>query len=158
MNERLQLAPGAAQSHADPSFAVATPLQHAGEPADPHRGETDGGRQVGVARDRRAGVAPKRLTPNQLAQLRQLPVPSMGPLRVLPAAANRVMAAAELVGASQAEIVAFTGFTQPYVSDVYRGRYQTISVDNAEPFAAFFGCHVLDLFPDPNHTHGAYGR
>ena len=39
--------------------------------------------------------------------------------------------------------------TQPYVSDVARGRYRTITVENAWKFAAYFGCRIEDLFPLP---------
>lgn len=51
-----------------------------------------------------------------------------------------------LTGANQAEIVAFTHFAQPYVSDVVRGRFRTITVENAQKFADFFGCAIEDLF------------
>lgn len=51
-----------------------------------------------------------------------------------------------LVSATQAEIVAFTGFAQPYISDVVRGRFRRITVDNAQKFADFFGCSIEDLF------------
>ncbi len=59
---------------------------------------------------------------------------------------NRLKVAMALTGANQAEIVAFTGFAQPYVSDVERGRFRTITVDNAQKFADFFGCAIEDLF------------
>ena len=36
---------------------------------------------------------------------------------------------------------------QPYVSDVARRRYRTITVENAWKFAAYFGCRIEDLFP-----------
>lgn len=51
-----------------------------------------------------------------------------------------------LTGTPQAEIVGFTGFAQPYVSDVVRGRFRSITVDNAQKFADFFGCAIEDLF------------
>ena len=52
-----------------------------------------------------------------------------------------------LCEASQAELVEATGFTQPYVSDVLRGRFKDITVGNASKFAEFFGCQIEDLFP-----------
>lgn len=59
---------------------------------------------------------------------------------------NRLKLAMTLTGATQAEIVAFTQFVQPYISDVVRGRFRTITVDNAQKFADFFGCAIEDLF------------
>lgn len=60
---------------------------------------------------------------------------------------NRVKVAAALAQVDQQDIVDATGFPQPYVSDVYRGRYERITVDNARKFAEYFGCAIEDLFP-----------
>lgn len=60
---------------------------------------------------------------------------------------NRVAKAIELADVTQLEIAAETGLPQPYVSDVARNRYQTITVENAHKFADFFGCSIEDLFP-----------
>lgn len=60
---------------------------------------------------------------------------------------NRVGRAIELSDNTQLEIAAMTGLPQPYVSDVARNRYQTITVDNARKFADVFGCQIEDLFP-----------
>jgi transcriptional regulator with XRE-family HTH domain len=60
---------------------------------------------------------------------------------------NRVKVAAALAGVEQQDIISGTGLTQPYVSDVYRGRYPRITVDNARKFAEYFGCAIEDLFP-----------
>ena len=60
---------------------------------------------------------------------------------------NRVGYALRLSGLTQAELADATGFPQPYISDVSRSRYQTITVDNARRFAEFFGCSIEDLFP-----------
>lgn len=79
------------------------------------------------------------LTPDQLTALKAVPVNEAMP--------NRVKVAAALAGVEQQAIVEATGFTQPYVSDVFRGRYERITVDNARPFAKFFGCDIDDLFP-----------
>lgn len=55
----------------------------------------------------------------------------------------------ELTQAALAERLAGIGYavTQQYISDVARGRYATITVENAYKFAEFFGCSIEDLFP-----------
>ena len=60
---------------------------------------------------------------------------------------NRVAAAIDAAGVTQVVVAAATGLPQPYISDVVRGRYQTITVANARKFAEFFGCSIEDLFP-----------
>lgn len=60
---------------------------------------------------------------------------------------NRVAKAIELAEVTQVEVATSTGLPQPYISDVARNRYQTITVDNARKFAEFFGCAIEDLFP-----------
>jgi len=76
---------------------------------------------------------------DQLVALKAVPVSVAMP--------NRVKVAAALAGVDQQAIVDATGFAQPYVSDVFRGRYGRITVDNARKFAACFGCDIEDLFP-----------
>jgi transcriptional regulator with XRE-family HTH domain len=66
---------------------------------------------------------------------------------VSPEMPNRVKVAAALANVDQQAIVDATGLAQPYVSDVYRGRYERITVDNARKFADYFGCAIEDLFP-----------
>lgn len=78
------------------------------------------------------------LTTDQVAVLRVATVPESG---------NRVNTALRLAGLTQQEAAALMGETQPYVSDVARGRYQTITVAKAQKFAALFGCQIEDLFP-----------
>ncbi len=80
----------------------------------------------------------RQLTAEQLDSLRRAPIDEQSP--------NRLRVAMALTSAAQAEIVAFTGFAQPYVSDVVRGRFRSITVDNAQKFADFFGCAIEDLF------------
>lgn len=63
------------------------------------------------------------------------------------AAGNRLSIAMDLAGLKQADLADAVELTQPYVSDVVRGRYATITLDNARRFAAFFGCSIEDLFP-----------
>ncbi len=52
-----------------------------------------------------------------------------------------------LTGVTQVNLAKALGLTQPYVSDVARGRYRTITVENARKFASYFGCRIEDLFP-----------
>lgn len=78
------------------------------------------------------------LTPHQLRALRNTAVADAG---------NRVAAATKLAGISQADLSRATGMTQQYVSDVARGRYPNLTLDNARRFADFFGCAIEDLFP-----------
>jgi transcriptional regulator with XRE-family HTH domain len=78
------------------------------------------------------------MTTKQLTALRSMPVTDIG---------NRLSAAFDLTGQSQAECVRKTRFTPQYVSDMVRGRFKNISVDNAREFAEFFGCQIEDLFP-----------
>lgn len=68
-------------------------------------------------------------------------------LRETPAKGNRVARAIELAEVTQLEVAAATALPQPYISDVSRNRYDTITVDNARKFAEFFGCAIEDLFP-----------
>jgi transcriptional regulator with XRE-family HTH domain len=79
--------------------------------------------------------------PLTLAQLRRLKQTHVG------ASGNRVGAALELAEMTQAMLAEAIGVTQPYVSDVIRGRHATITLDNASRFSQFFGCSIEDLFP-----------
>lgn len=79
------------------------------------------------------------LTQHQLECLRAASVPP---------GSNRVGLAISLAGVSQATVGRAVGKPQPYVSDVVRGRYRTITLLNAQKFARYFGCGVEDLFPD----------
>lgn len=79
-----------------------------------------------------------RLTSAQLKELRRTPVGEGG---------NRVAKAIDLAKVTQAAVAAATSLTQPYVSDVARGRHSTITVENASAFAVAFGCSIEDLFP-----------
>ena len=60
---------------------------------------------------------------------------------------NRVARAIDLAGVTQVTVAEALGLPQPYVSDVARRRYKTITVENARKFAQFFGCSIEDLFP-----------
>lgn len=78
------------------------------------------------------------LSDEQLAQLRTSDVGPSG---------NRLWKAIELRELRQADLAAAVGLTQPYISDVVRGRHSTITVENAHKFADYFGCTIEDLFP-----------
>lgn len=78
------------------------------------------------------------LTPKQLRQLRKTPVGHEG---------NRVRTAIQLSGTTQAAVAASLNLVQPYLSNVARGKYDDIGVENARKFADFFGCAIEDLFP-----------
>jgi transcriptional regulator with XRE-family HTH domain len=79
------------------------------------------------------------MTPKQLRELRNR--------QVEPEIGNRLAAAFEITEQSQADCVRLTKFTPQYVSDMVRGRFHNISVDNAREFAEFFECAIEDLFP-----------
>jgi len=78
------------------------------------------------------------LTPQQRRQLARMAVGASG---------NRVADAMRLAGFTQADVAARTDLSQPYVSDVARGRYATITLDKARQFAQLFGCSIDELFP-----------
>ncbi len=80
----------------------------------------------------------QRLTENQVEALRRLPADDRP---------NKLRLAMALADVTQGQLVEATGLAQPYVSDVVRGRFRTITVDNARKFAEFFGCQIEDLFP-----------
>ena len=61
---------------------------------------------------------------------------------------NRMARAMGLTRVTQTTLADAIGLSQPYVSDVIRGRYRTITVANARKFANFFGCSIEDLFPE----------
>ena len=67
-------------------------------------------------------------------------------LRVEPGV-NRVAKAISLAGVTQVTVAEALGLPQPYVSDVARQRYRTITVENGRKFANYFGCCIDDLFP-----------
>lgn len=81
-------------------------------------------------------MAVMTLTTRQLKELRQTATDG-----------NRVAKAIELAGVTQAALAAAIDENQPYISDVARNRYQTITVAKAHKFAEFFGCSIDDLFP-----------
>lgn len=73
-------------------------------------------------------------------------------LRETKADGNKVSRAIELSESTQQDVAAATGLPQPYISDVARNRYRTITVENAQKFATFFGCAIEDLFPARDQT------
>lgn len=79
-----------------------------------------------------------KLTAEQIEALHRLP---------LDGRPNRLRMALALVNSTQSDLVEATGYQQPYVSDVMRGRFERISVDKAQGFADALGCDIKDLFP-----------
>lgn len=67
--------------------------------------------------------------------------------RKIGASGNRLSDAIELSDTTATAVAAATKFTPQYISDVARGRWDTITVDNARKFAEFFGCSIEDIFP-----------
>ena len=67
-------------------------------------------------------------------RVRTLTKQQLDALRLAPAA-RRVALAIELADVTQAEVAAAVQLPQPYVSDVARRRYRTITVENAHKFA-----------------------
>ena len=65
------------------------------------------------------------------------------------ASGNRLGFAIRLARITPGDLARATGFSQPYISDVVRSRYGTITLDNAWRFARYFGCTLEDLFPPP---------
>lgn len=74
----------------------------------------------------------------KLRELKSAPVGSAG---------NRVALAIELSGATTADIARGASLSYTYLSDVARGRFQTVTVANAHKLAEYFGCAIEDLFP-----------
>lgn len=79
-----------------------------------------------------------KLTRRQLDELRQSQIGAAG---------NRLANAIEIVDTTQVAVAKGTSLPYTYVSDVTRGRYPTITVENARKFADHFGCSIEDLFP-----------
>lgn len=76
-----------------------------------------------------------RLTKIHITRLRRQP------------AKQRLSRAIEFAGVTQQEVGRTLGIPQSYISDVARGRYDTITVSNAHKFALYFGVSIEDLFP-----------
>lgn len=78
------------------------------------------------------------MTPTQLHKLRRAPVNGAG---------NRLGAAFKIAKTSAAAMWRATGLSQQYISDVKRGRYDDLTLGNAQILAGFFGCSTDVLFP-----------
>jgi transcriptional regulator with XRE-family HTH domain len=78
------------------------------------------------------------LTAEQLAELRAASVGDSG---------NRVQTALDLLHLTQTACAGMLDMKVSYVADVARGRWQTITVENAHKFAELFGCAIEDIFP-----------
>lgn len=99
----------------------------------------------------RQDEAPCTLRPSTYTLLTMLTEAQLAVLRSEPGN-NRVAKAISLAGVTQVTVAAALGLPQPYVSDVARRRYETITVKNAQKFADYFGCHIEDLFPAPREA------
>jgi len=60
---------------------------------------------------------------------------------------GRVAKAISLAGVTRVTLAKSLGMSHNYVCDAVRGRYRTITVENAAKFAPLFGCYIKDLFP-----------
>jgi predicted XRE-type DNA-binding protein len=81
----------------------------------------------------------RTLTAEQVDALRSVPLVDGLP--------NKLRIAMGMLKVNQVDIIEGTGFSQPYVSDVVRGKVNRITVENARKFADYFGCAIEDLFP-----------
>lgn len=81
------------------------------------------------------------MTREQLTRLRKSPIGAAG---------NRLANAIEIAKTTQTAVAEAIALPHTYVSDVSRGRHQTITVTNARKFAEHFGCAIEDLFPAPD--------
>jgi transcriptional regulator with XRE-family HTH domain len=63
------------------------------------------------------------------------------------ATSNRVAAAIRLAGVTQRRVALDLGMREPHLSDICRGRYQTVQLETAHRLADYFGCAIEDLFP-----------
>lgn len=92
-----------------------------------------------------------KLTPRQIRKLRSAPCPTTG---------NKVGLAIEIlredgIDVTQEAVAKAAGFSQPYVSAVVVGRFDTVTIDNGYGFGDVFGVPLEDLFPSKKQRHGA---
>lgn len=78
-----------------------------------------------------------RLTPAQVKRLRAAAL--NGP--------NKVRLARELAELTQVEMAKALHCEQNYISKIECDKYSRLPLENARELAAFFGCHIEDLFP-----------
>lgn len=62
-------------------------------------------------------------------------------------APNKLRLAMSLRGVTQEQLGEAIGRPQVYISKVVNGAYVQLPIENARLFAAYFGCHIEDLFP-----------
>lgn len=80
-----------------------------------------------------------RLSPEQIAALKAIPVSETSP--------NRVKVAAVMANAPIGVIAEAAGMTIGQLSRIARGRVANVNLHTAQKLATFFGCAVDDLFP-----------
>lgn len=87
-----------------------------------------------------------KLTPEQVAALRAIPVPSSG---------NRVGIALAIAEVSQMEVSRRTGLHQQNISELKRGVLSpNVSINTARKLSQYFGCEIDDLFPPQESAQG----
>lgn len=77
-------------------------------------------------------------TPEQRLALQSVPLGAMP---------NKVRLARTMLKLSQAEVARACGFTSPQLSDIERGGYKDIPLENSRKLADLFGVAIEDLFP-----------
>jgi DNA-binding XRE family transcriptional regulator len=60
---------------------------------------------------------------------------------------NKVRLARTMLAINQAHVARMAGFTNPQLSDIERGEYKDIPLENSRALSDFFGCQIEDLFP-----------
>ena len=78
------------------------------------------------------------LTPEQVHALRSVPIGTM---------ANKVRLARTMLAITQTSVAEKVGLSSPQLSDIERGEYKDIPLENGRDLAEFFGCAIEDLFP-----------
>lgn len=78
------------------------------------------------------------LTPEQLSAIRLLPLNGMP---------NKVRIARAMLQKTQTDVADGTALKFQQVSDIERGAYRDIPLENTRAIADYFGCQIEDLFP-----------
>lgn len=78
------------------------------------------------------------LTPEQLKALQSVPLGTM---------ANKVRLARAMLEQQQSDIAKALGFLKSQLSDIERGEYKDVPLENTRLLADYFGCAIEDLFP-----------
>lgn len=79
-----------------------------------------------------------KLSPEQLLALRSVPLGAMP---------NKVRLARTMLRLTQAEVAEETGIKAPALSDIERGGYKDVPLENTRVLSRFYGAEIEDLFP-----------